>query len=215
MWQYFWFRPICLDWYYNMLILKNILSFVKTYTKNGITWHTFIHFSEWRQKWRHVMVSTMISLFHKIFEKTVQKWISQNKLKSMKMAPCLFKKKVSHALSGSVFQTICGQFGNSNWRPTALLFHITFICYSSSSVCYRCILFSFADKKVFFLILQTKMKLNRMNCASEEPVRRRFWPSFRADKHFFRRQVLPWDDVCHASKDESHISTKEHPLHLR
>lgn len=150
MWQYFWFRPICLDWYYNMLILKNILSFVKTYTKNGITWHTFIHFSEWRQKWRHVMVSTMISLFHKMFEKTVQKWISQNKLKSMKMAPCLFKKKVSHALSGSVFQTICGQFGNSNWRPTALLFHITFICYSSSSVCYRCILFSFADKKVFF-----------------------------------------------------------------
>lgn len=73
-------------------------------------------------------------------------------------------------------------------------------------------IFLFANKKVgFFSILQPKMKSNRMNCASEEPVRLRFWPSFQADKHFFRRPVLPWDDVCHASKDESHISTKEHP----
>lgn len=80
------------------------------------------------------------------------------------------------------------------------------------TVCCRFILFSFAIKKCcFFLILQTKTKSNRMNCASEELVKRRFWPSFQADKHFFRRLVLPWDDVCHASKDESHVYTKEHP----
>lgn len=80
------------------------------------------------------------------------------------------------------------------------------------NVCYRFTFFCLLIKKwVFFSILQPKMKSNRMNCASEEPVRLRFWPSFQADKHFFRRPVLPWDDVCHASKDESHISTKEHP----
>lgn len=65
-------------------------------------------------------------------------------------------------------------------------------------------------KKVLFSTLQTKLKSNRMNCASEEPVKRRFWPSFQADKHFFRRQDLPWDDACHASKDENHASTKEY-----
>lgn len=97
-------------------------------------------------------------------------------------------------------------------RPT--IFHITFICCSSSkayyvvdSYCFRLLIKSVC----FFLILQTKTKSNRMNCASEEPVKLRFWPSFQADRHFFRRLVLPWDDVCHASKDESHISTKEHP----
>lgn len=135
------------------------------------------------------------------------------------MVPCIFKKKVNHALSGSVFQTICGKFGNSNCTAVdvGLLFHITFICCSSSkayrpTVCYRFTFFCLLIKKwVFFSILQPKMKSNRMNCASEEPVKLRFWPSFQADKHFFRRLVLPWDDVCHASKDESHISTKEHP----
>lgn len=131
------------------------------------------------------------------------------------MVPCIFKKKVNHALSGSVFQTICGKFGNSNCTAVGLLYSTS---HSSAAAARKpiCMLsihiFLFANKKVgFFSILQPKMKSKRMNCASEEPVRLRFWPSFQADKHFFRRPVLPWDDVCHASKDESHISTKEHP----
>lgn len=131
------------------------------------------------------------------------------------MVPCIFKKKVNHALSGSVFQTICGKFGNSNCTAVGLLYstsHSSAAAALKPTVCCRFILFSFANKKwVFFSILQTKTKSNRMNCASEEPVKLQFWPSFQADKHFFRRLVLPWDDVCHASKDESHISTKEHP----
>lgn len=35
------------------------------------------------------------------------------------MVLCIFKKKVSHALSGSVSQTICGKFGNSNCNFTS------------------------------------------------------------------------------------------------
>lgn len=35
------------------------------------------------------------------------------------MVLCIFKKKVSHALSGSVSQTICGKFGNSNSNFTS------------------------------------------------------------------------------------------------
>lgn len=37
----------------------------------------------------------------------------------MQMVLCIFKKKVSHALSGSVSQTICGKFGNSNCNFTS------------------------------------------------------------------------------------------------
>lgn len=126
----------------------------------------------------------------------------------MQMVLCIFKKKVSHALSGSVSQTICGKFGNSNCNFTRFtvphhLLQQLLLCVIDA-YCLRLLTL----KK--FSILQTKLKSNRMNCASEEPVKRRFWPSFQADKHFFRRQDLPWDDACHASKDENHASTKEY-----
>lgn len=110
------------------------------------------------------MMSTIVSLFHKIFEKTDKRWIRQSKPKSMKMVPCIFKKKVNHALSGSVFQTICGKFGNSNCTAVdvGLLFHITFICCSSSkayrpTVCYRFTFFCLLIKKwVFFQFYSQK-----------------------------------------------------------
>lgn len=126
------------------------------------------------------------------------------------MVLCIFKKKVSHALSGSVSQTICGKFGNSNCNFTSFtvphhLLQQLLLCVIDA-YCLRLLTL----KKVLFSTLQTKLKSNRMNCASEEPVKRRFWPSFQADKHFFRRQDLPWDDACHASKDENHASTKEY-----
>lgn len=75
------------------------------------------------------------------------------------MVPCISKKKVSHALSGSVFQTICGKFGNSNCTAVGLLFHITFICCSSSKAYRLCMLsihiFWFANKKVGFFFNST------------------------------------------------------------
>lgn len=101
------------------------------------------------------MVSTIVSLFHKIFEKTDKRWIKQSKPKSMKMVPCIFKKKVNHALSGSVFQTICGKFGNSNCTavglPATVPHHIHLLQQLESLyVCYRFTFFCLLIKKLVF-----------------------------------------------------------------
>lgn len=93
----------------------------------------------------------------------------------MKMVPCIFKKKVNHALSGSVFQTICGKFGNNKCTAVGLLFHITFICCSSSkayyvvdSYCFRlliksCFFFNFTDKNE---VEQNELRFRRTSQAA-------------------------------------------------
>lgn len=68
------------------------------------------------------------------------------------MVPCIFRKKVNHALSGSVFQTICGKFGNSNCLQQAYYStsHSSAAAALKPTVCCRFILFSFAIKKCCF-----------------------------------------------------------------
>lgn len=113
------------------------------------------------------MVSTIVSLFHKIFEKTDKRWIRQSKPKSMKMVSCIFKKKVNqvnYALSGSVFQTICGKFGNSNCTAVGLLYstsHSSAAAALKPTVCCRFILFSFANKKLLFFNFTDKNEVEQ------------------------------------------------------
>lgn len=71
----------------------------------------------------------------------------------MQMVLCIFKKKVSHALSGSVSQTICGKFGNSNCNYQ--FYSSTSSAAAALTVCYRCILFAFADIKKSFIFNST------------------------------------------------------------